>query len=63
MPKVFRKPLKNQFRLLGVKTIKDIRSLEIDFPTIRLKDYQDSKPAGIIGSLIGHEVKVRYFLN
>jgi len=57
MPKVFRKPLKNQFRLLGVKTIKDIRSLEIDFPTIRLKDYQDSKPAGIIGSLIGHEGK------
>jgi len=57
MPKVFRKPLNNQFRLLKIKTIKDIRSLEIDFPTIRLKDYQDSKPAGIIGSLIGHEGK------
>ena len=57
MPKVFRRALKNQFRLLRVKTIKDIRSLEIDFPTIRLKDYQDSKPAGIIGSLIGHEGK------
>jgi len=55
--KVFRRALKNQFRLLRVKTIKDIRSLEIDFPTIRLKDYQDSKPAGIIGSLIGHEGK------
>ena len=57
MPKVFRKPLNNQFRLLKIKTIKDIRSLEIDFPSIRLKDYQDSKPAGIIGSLIGHEGK------
>ena len=57
MPKVFRKPLENQFRLLRIKTIKDIRSLEVDFPTIRLKDYQDSKPAGIIGSLIGHEGK------
>jgi len=57
MPKVFRKPLKNQFRLLKVKTIKDIRSLEVDFPTIRLNDYQNSKPAGIISSLIGHEGK------
>jgi insulysin len=57
MPKVFRKPLKNQFRLLKIKTIKDIRSLEVDFPTIRWNDYQDSKPAGIISSLIGHEGK------
>ena len=57
MPKVFRKPLKNKFRLLKVKTIKDIRSLEVDFPTIRLNDYQNSKPAGIISSLIGHEGK------
>ncbi|MCH2391897.1 MAG: insulinase family protein, partial [Nitrospinales bacterium] len=52
-----RKPLKNQFRLLKIKTIKDIRSLEVDFPTIRLNDYQNSKPAGIISSLIGHEGK------
>ena len=57
MPKVFRRPLKNQFRLLKIKTIKDIRSLEVDFPTIRLNDYQNSKPAGIISSLIGHEGK------
>ena len=57
MPKIFRKPLKNQFRLLKIKTIKDIRSLEVDFPTIRLNDYQNSKPAGIISSLIGHEGK------
>ena len=32
----FRKPLVNEYRLLEIKTIKDLRSLEIDFPTIRL---------------------------
>lgn len=53
----FRKPLKNHYRLLQIKTIKDIRTLEIDFPTIRLNDYQGSKPASIIGSLLGHEGK------
>ena len=54
---IYRKPLVNQYRLLKIKTIKDIRSLEIDFPTIRLKDYHGIKPAGIIGSLLGHEGK------
>ena len=53
----FRKPLKNHYRLLQIKTIKDIRTLEIDFPTIRLDDYQGSKPASIVGSLLGHEGK------
>jgi len=57
MPKDFRKPLIGKFRLLKIKTIKDIRSLEIDFPTIRLSDHNDSKPASIIASLIGHEGK------
>jgi len=57
MPKDFRRPLIGQFRLLKIKTIKDIRSLEVDFPTIRLSDYKESKPATIIGSLIGHEGK------
>ena len=57
MPKDFRKPLENKFRLLKIKTIKDLRSLDVDFPTIRLSDYKDSKPATIIGSLIGHEGK------
>ena len=51
----FRKPLKDKFRLLKIKTIKDIRSLEIDFPTIRLADYKESKPASIVGSIIGYE--------
>ena len=57
MPKEFRKPLVEKFRLLKIKTIKDVRSLEVNFPTIRLSDYKDSKPATIIGSLIGHEGK------
>ena len=53
----FRKPLKGQYRLLKIKTIKDVRSLEIDFPTIRLVDHQASKPASIVGSVLGHEGK------
>lgn len=53
----FRKPLKGQYRLLTIKTIKDVRSLEIDFPTIRLKDHQASKPASIVGSVLGYEGK------
>jgi insulysin len=53
----FRKPLKGQYRLLKIKTIKDVRSLEIDFPTIRLKEHQASKPASIVGSVLGYEGK------
>ena len=51
----FRKPLKKHYRLLKIKTIKDIRTLEMDFPTIRLKDYQGINPDSIVGSLLGHE--------
>ncbi len=53
----FRKPLKGQYRLLTIKTIKDVRSLEIDFPTIRLKSHQSSKPASIVGAVLGYEGK------
>ena len=53
----FRKPLKDKYRLLKIKTIKDVRSLEIDFPTIRLKNHQSSKPASIVGSVLGYEGK------
>jgi insulysin len=53
----FRKPLKGQYRLLKIKTIKDVRSLEIDFPTISLKNHKDSKPASIVGSVLGYEGK------
>ena len=57
MPNEYRKPLNGKFRLLKIKTIKDVRSLEVDFPTIRLVEYKESKPATIVGSLIGHEGK------
>jgi len=57
MPAAFRKSLKNEYRLLKIKTIKDIRSLEIDFPTIRLLDHKGSKPASIVGSVLGYEGK------
>ncbi len=53
----FRKPLRGEYRLLKIKTVKDVRSLEIDFPTIRLVDYHASKPASIVGSVLGYEGK------
>ncbi len=60
MPEIdpeFRRPLKGKYRLLKIKMIKDVRSMEIEFPTIRLKDHQDSKPASILGSILGYEGK------
>jgi len=53
----FRKPLKDKYRLLKIKMIKDVRSMEIEFPTIHLNDHLDSKPASIVASVIGHEGK------
>ena len=57
LPAAFRKSLKNEYRLLKIKTIKDVRSLEIDFPTIRLLDHKGSKPASVVGSVLGYEGK------
>ena len=53
----FRKSLKGEYRLLTIKTIKDVRSLEIDFPTIRLIDHKANKPASVVGSVLGYEGK------
>ena len=53
----FRKPLKDKYRLLKIKTLKDIRTLSMEFPTIRLKELQINKPSSIIGSVIGYEGK------
>ena len=53
----YRKPLKDKYRLLKIKAIKDIRSLSVEFPTIFLKDHQESKPATIVSTLLGHEGK------
>lgn len=60
LPKIdpnFRKPLKDKYRLLKIKMIKDVRSMEIEFPTIRLNDHLDSKPASIVASVLGYEGK------
>ena len=51
----YRKALKNEYRLLKIKTIKDVRNLEIDFPTIHLLNHKESKPASIVGSVLGYE--------
>ncbi len=53
----FRRPLEGKYRLLKIKTIKDIRQMSLEFPTIHLIDHQGSKPASIIGSILGYEGK------
>ena len=53
----FRPALKDQYRLLRVKTLKNTMTLTMDFPAIRFRDYQDSKPQDILGTLIGNEGK------
>jgi len=53
----YRKPLNEKYRLLKIKSIKDVRSLSIEFPTIRLHDHLESKPASVVGSVIGYEGK------
>ena len=57
IPSDFRMPLNNKYRLLKIKTIKDLKTLEIDFPTIRLIDHKESKPASIVGDILGYEGK------
>ena len=51
----YREALNGKYRLLKIKTIKDTRTLELEFPTIRLKDSQENKPSSIISSIIGYE--------
>ena len=53
----FRKPLKSKYRFIKIKTIKDSRSLGFEFPTIRLQDHLDSKPASVVASVLGYEGK------
>lgn len=53
----FRKPLKGKYRLIKIKSIKDTRSLGLEFPTIRLHDHLVSKPASVVSSVIGYEGK------
>lgn len=53
----YRKPLKGKYRFIKIKTIKDSRSLGFEFPTIRLQDHLDSKPASVVASVLGYEGK------
>jgi insulysin len=53
----YRKPLKRKYRFVKIKTIKDSRSLGLEFPTIRLQDHLDSKPASVVASVLGYEGK------
>ncbi len=53
----YRKPLKGRYRFMQVKTIRDVQSLTLTFPTIRLDDHLDSKPAHIVAHVLGYEGK------
>lgn len=53
----FREPLHNQYRLLQIEPVEDIRNLSLEFPTIRFSDYQESNPQIIVNALINHEGK------
>jgi insulysin len=53
----YRNPLKGKYRFIQIKSIKDKRSLGLDFPTIRLDDHKDSKPASVVASVLGYEGK------
>ncbi len=46
---------KATFRLITVEPIKDLRSLEIEFPLPPTISHFASKPTRLLGSLIGHE--------
>ncbi|MDH5458563.1 MAG: insulinase family protein, partial [Nitrospinota bacterium] len=51
----YRKPLKGKYRFIKIKTIKDSRALGLEFPTIRIQDHLDSKPASVVASVLGYE--------
>lgn len=47
---------KETFRLISIEPIKELRSLELEFPLpLPLRAHYQSKPASLISSLIGHE--------
>lgn len=51
----FRSPLQDQYRLLQVKALNDVRVMTLEFPTIRLVDHRDSKPESILSQILGYE--------
>ena len=50
-------PKKETYRLVQIEPVKDLRKLEIEFPMPTFVDDYRSKPAVVLGSLIGHEGK------
>jgi len=45
----------SRFRLMRIKTIKDLRLLKFVFPLSKTLHYYKSRPLGMLGFLIGHE--------
>ena len=51
-------PEKATFRLISLEPIKELRTLELEFPLpVSLRAHYRSKPATLLGSLVGHEGK------
>ncbi|HCL27805.1 MAG TPA: hypothetical protein DIC52_05145 [Candidatus Latescibacteria bacterium] len=51
-------PEKATFRLISLEPIKELRSLELEFPLpVGLRAHYQSKPTNLLSSLIGHEGK------
>ena len=46
---------KETFRLIHIEPIKDVRTVEIEFPLPSFYENYESKPNALLGSLIGHE--------
>lgn len=53
----FRAPLQGKYRSIFLKTNNNEPTLIMEFPTIRLSDYSDSKPDEILSAVIGDESK------
>ncbi len=48
---------KPTFRLIQIEPIKEVRTLELEFALPGFLQHYESKPLGLLGSLIGHEGK------
>jgi insulysin len=51
----YRKPLNNRYRLLEIEAVKDVRMMELSFPTIQLDEYDGIAPAMIVNSIINNK--------
>lgn len=53
----FRAPLQGQYRSIFMKTSDNEPQLVMEFPTVRISDYTESKPDEILSAIIGDEGK------